>query len=227
MARPRSFEEGVVVDAAARCFTDLGYAATSVDDLVGATGLHRGSLYGAFGSKRGLFLAALARHASAPRERTDDDDEQLRAAAERVIATQFGSTSMLQRVLGVGFAEAEGLMDALERRGVVGPAQQASPRAVLVPEHQLDDALERFPGGGSSTGALDLLLVAALELAPHDDEVRDLVREACGALGPAAATVLGRRLLERARLEDGLPDADAAAPVPAGPTPAPPATRRT
>jgi TetR/AcrR family transcriptional regulator, transcriptional repressor for nem operon len=137
VARPRTFDEAVVVDAAARCFTELGYAATSVDDLVTATGLHRGSLYGAFGSKRGLFLAALARRSPAGDE--PDDDER----------------------------------------------------------------------------ALDLLLVAALELAPHDDEVRDTVRDACTRLGPQAAEVLGQRLLARA----GVPQAPA-------PTAAP-TTRRT
>ncbi|MEH3075969.1 MAG: TetR family transcriptional regulator [Quadrisphaera sp.] len=226
MARPRSFDEAVVVDAATRCFTDLGYAATSVDDLVSATGLHRGSLYGAFGSKRGLFLAALARHTSTTHGGPEDDDEQLRAAAERVIATQSGSTSVLQRVLGVDLAESERLMDALERRGVVGPAVATRARDVLAPEDQLDDVLATLASSRSSARGLDLLLVAALELAPHDDEVRDLVRDACGALGPAAATVLGRRLLERARLEEDLPEADAPHAVPTGPAPTTPATRR-
>ena len=47
--------------AAARLFVERGYEATSIDDLVAATGLHRGSLYKAFGSKRGIFLAALSR----------------------------------------------------------------------------------------------------------------------------------------------------------------------
>jgi len=123
VARPRSFDEAVVVDAAARCFTEVGYAATSVDDLVGATGLHRGSLYGAFGSKRGLFLAALARCAEPTGER-----------------------------------------------------------------------------------ALDLLLVAALELAPHDEEVRTAVERSCAALGGDASSSLGRRLLERARVRSDAPD---------------------
>jgi len=126
VARPRSFDEAVVVDAAARCFTGLGYAATSVDDLVSATGLHRGSLYGAFGSKRGLFLAALARH--------------------------------------------------------------AAPTAA--------------PAGDR---ALDLLLVAALELAPHDEEVRAAVARSCEALGGGASSALGRRLIERARVQTGAP----------------------
>ncbi len=59
MARPRSFVEEDVLLQAAAVFGRLGYNATSVDDLVGATGLQRGSLYKAFGSKRNLFEAVL------------------------------------------------------------------------------------------------------------------------------------------------------------------------
>ena len=59
MARPRKFDEGAVVGAAREQFWDGGYAATSVDDLTAATGLGKGSLYGAFGDKHALFLRAL------------------------------------------------------------------------------------------------------------------------------------------------------------------------
>lgn len=59
MGRPRQFEEASAVDAAADLFRKRGYAATSVDHLVEATGVHRGSLYGVFGSKLGLFLRVL------------------------------------------------------------------------------------------------------------------------------------------------------------------------
>jgi TetR/AcrR family transcriptional regulator, transcriptional repressor for nem operon len=59
MARPRKFDEDAVVAAARERFWDGGYAATSVDDLTTATGLGKGSLYGAFGDKHALFLRAL------------------------------------------------------------------------------------------------------------------------------------------------------------------------
>jgi TetR/AcrR family transcriptional regulator, transcriptional repressor for nem operon len=59
MARPREFDEGDVVAAARDEFWTRGYAATSVDDLTSVTGLGKGSLYGAFGDKHGLFLRAL------------------------------------------------------------------------------------------------------------------------------------------------------------------------
>jgi TetR/AcrR family transcriptional repressor of nem operon len=57
--RPREFDPAAVLDAAGKIFRAQGYHATSVDDLCQATGLQRGSLYGAFGDKRGVLLAAL------------------------------------------------------------------------------------------------------------------------------------------------------------------------
>jgi len=59
MGRPRQFDEGQVIAAAAAVFRQRGFACTSVDHLVEATGIHRGSLYGAFGSKHGVFLRVL------------------------------------------------------------------------------------------------------------------------------------------------------------------------
>jgi TetR/AcrR family transcriptional repressor of nem operon len=59
MPRPREFDESDVVAAARDEFWTRGYAATSVDDLTTVTGLGKGSLYGAFGDKHGLFLRAL------------------------------------------------------------------------------------------------------------------------------------------------------------------------
>ncbi|MES2056160.1 MAG: helix-turn-helix domain-containing protein [Pseudomonadota bacterium] len=59
--RPRGFDLDVVLKAASERFRSRGYAATSLDDLVDATGLARPSLYAAFGDKRALYLAALAR----------------------------------------------------------------------------------------------------------------------------------------------------------------------
>lgn len=60
MGRNRSYNEDEVLTKCAALFLQTGYEGTSIDDLVVATGLHRGSLYQAFGSKRGIFLAVLA-----------------------------------------------------------------------------------------------------------------------------------------------------------------------
>jgi TetR/AcrR family transcriptional regulator, transcriptional repressor for nem operon len=62
MARPREFDEDVVLDAAMECFWSRGYEATSVRDLIETTGLTGASLYNAFGGKRAVFRAALDRY---------------------------------------------------------------------------------------------------------------------------------------------------------------------
>lgn len=61
MARPRTFDEEDVIHLAAEVFGRLGFNGGSIDDLLVATGLQRGSLYKAFGSKRNLFAKVLER----------------------------------------------------------------------------------------------------------------------------------------------------------------------
>lgn len=61
--RPRSFDPDAALDKARAVFWNLGYAATSLDDIAAATGLNRPSLYAAFGDKHALYLAALRRSA--------------------------------------------------------------------------------------------------------------------------------------------------------------------
>jgi TetR/AcrR family transcriptional repressor of nem operon len=62
MARPREFDEGVVLDAAVLCFWSRGYEATSIKDLVETTGIAAASLYNAFGDKRAIYEKALDRY---------------------------------------------------------------------------------------------------------------------------------------------------------------------
>jgi TetR/AcrR family transcriptional repressor of nem operon len=94
MARPREFDEEDVLDRALEVFRAKGFEGATLDELEHATGLHRGSLYGAFGDKRSLFRKALARY----------------------FETELGSSLAVLETPGAGRAEIVAFFQGLARK---------------------------------------------------------------------------------------------------------------
>jgi TetR/AcrR family transcriptional regulator, transcriptional repressor for nem operon len=124
MGRPRGFEGQQVIRAAVELFARRSYDGTSVDDLVNHLGVHRGSLYKTFGSKRGLYLAALRHHV----------DHDVVALADSV--TAGASTEAIRRTLADGH-DLGLLFLAMVERAPVDPEVAAETGRALA---MLDDA---------------------------------------------------------------------------------------
>ncbi|MGI5218236.1 TetR/AcrR family transcriptional regulator [Nocardia sp. CA-290969] len=104
MGRPRQFDEAQLLDAATDLFWSQGFDDTSVGDVSAATGVGNGSIYAAYGSKRGLFLAAFERYC----------DQRARFVRDTVVAAPGSARDAVRALL---FAIIDDCAAQPDRRG--------------------------------------------------------------------------------------------------------------
>jgi len=114
VARTPEYDRDRALDAAAELFGRLGYAGCSIGDLVRALGVHRGSLYKAFGSKRGLFVEALRHHLNSS---LDELGQEL-AVTKHAAQLAAGTTSLDLMLVAALEAGADPVVAALLNRGL-------------------------------------------------------------------------------------------------------------
>lgn len=145
MVGKRRFDEDAVLDAAMRVFWQRGYGATSIEDLERATGLRRGSLYNAYGSKETLFLRVFDRYAEAREEAllAALDAEPFGAALDALFARVLEGLAACDRPPGCLIAST---LAEVGEAGAVGSAVAARTRAS---EARLEARIERARAAGA------------------------------------------------------------------------------
>ncbi len=179
MPRPRTFDEAAIMEAVRDTFWDAGYAGTSLDDLMAATGLGKGSLYGAFGDKRQLFLRVFK-------------DYCANALESSCAALSGDDAGALDRLRAYLMANATSIAQHVTHRGCLlskGVAELASKDPVIA-----NQARETYR-------ALEDLFTACLVQAQrHGDVALDASPRRLGAL--VSAVLRGNESLGRAGVEE-------------------------
>lgn len=192
--RPREFDEREVVDAAKELFWTRGYVATSVSDLVDELGLQRGSLYGAFGDKHGLFLRALARYVEDSRLWLADLEQgpvlpALRALLLGQLAAPRGA-DLRGCLLGNTAVEVE--RDDEAARALVHQGLGAFEEALRAALERAHESGELPPGDSGAQARMLLAFVQGLHVIaraePTPSRLVDAVDTVLAALGPPEAT---------------------------------------
>ncbi|MFG1955636.1 TetR/AcrR family transcriptional regulator [Micromonospora sp. NPDC048830] len=139
MGRPRAFDETEVIRAAVSLFASRAYDGISVDDLVTHLGVHRNSLYKVFGSKRGLYLAALRWHL----------EHQVRPLLAKVTAAPHPTQALRDMfVADTASPDMDLLLLAVAERAPVDPEVAEEVARTM---RDLDAAIDLTLGGGAAT----------------------------------------------------------------------------
>lgn len=194
MARPRQFNEADLLDAATELFWSKGFDSTSVEDVSQATGVGNGSIYGAFGSKRGLFLAAFERYCE--RRARFIRDTVLGAPGSARTAVRV----LLQAVVDdcAAYPDRRGclMINSIAQLGVRIPEVAAiGTRTTTAMEHAVAERLRRTPGSdGADLSAIsgNIIVVAQgliqlSRLGTPSERLRDIADVSCTALPEAWA----------------------------------------
>ena len=183
MARPRAFDEDSVLTAAREQFWATGYAGTSMDAIAAATGLGKGSLYGAFGGKQELFRRVFDDHCTATigwtNQQLSGDDEQ---AFERLTAYLLGHASACAERRQHGCLVAKATAELTEHDEVVSARSLVTFESVQM---TLTAGLEACQRNGDIDPAADAQQLAGLLLTVHRGV------EALGKAGTDGSTLRG------------------------------------
>jgi TetR/AcrR family transcriptional repressor of nem operon len=185
MGRPKAFDPGEAMKEAMEAFWERGYHATSVSDLLSEMKLNRGSLYGTFGDKKSLFLAALTEYERQGREAMREMLEQPGSALEAI--RRWVVDSGQQSVGGTGQKGCLGLKAAME----MAPQDEDVANWVRQVTHERERLITKVIKRGQADGEINAKLdprsaarylitaVAGLRVlgaaAPSQREVRDVV----------------------------------------------------